>query len=150
MAGPPNPPSLQKSTSSKSQKSILGFFQKKPAGTLQPQVNGVPSSTSPAAITTTLPIGSPKKRDTQKLVHKAPARVSQHLTPAPSSDAIEDDDEDQTVQPARKRKMNNSLPSPVTPGNVEAGVVDLGSSPSRKVRAPKSWLKCSADKVVPG
>jgi hypothetical protein len=133
MAGSSQPktPSFKKTASTgstgKSQKSILGFFQKKTVGALQPQINGVSSS----GRSIELPIGSPKKKK-QQLVSQGPS-FSQSLTPAPSSDAIdvgEEEDEDD-VQPAPKRRAGNGLPSPLTPA--ERGVTCMSSSPIRKV-----------------
>ena len=108
---------------SKGQKSILGFFQKKAAGEQTP---------SKSLGTTTLPIGSPKK----KFVQQASSRVIQNLTPAPSSDAIEEEDED--VVPAKPRKRVTGLPSPVTPASFDGAVepkpvAPVSSSPTRKV-----------------
>lgn len=111
------------SSSTKGQKSILGFFQKKASE--QQKLLG-PSGT------TTLPIGSPKK----KLVPKAPPRATQNLTPAPSSDAVEAD-EDEDVVPTKGRRRP-AVQSPMTPASLD-GAVDSGlakepiSSPSRKV-----------------
>ena len=123
------------------QKSILGFFQRKgqasqPAKTGTPQTNG----------TKTLPIGSPKKQ----LVKKAAAKASQTLTPAPSSDAAvnEDEDEEDVVKPSKGKRAPMGLPSPVTPMGLD-GVQDdafggsFTSSPSRKVEREKplgEWL----------
>ena len=124
---PPLKKSVSGSMAAKSQKSILGFFQRKPAGPLQPQVNGV-STAEPA----TLPIGSPKKKSVQHA-----SKVAQNLTPAPSSDAIvPDDDEDDVLGPTRKRKSGFGLPSPVTPATVhgsDASPNGASSSPTRKV-----------------
>ena len=124
---------LRKSSSNnlpKTQKSILGFFQKK----------STPSAGfGGQGTTTTLPIGSPKK----KFVQQAPSRVSQILTPAPSSDVVEEE-EDEDIVPTRPRKRGIGLPSPVTPagldGSHEDGLPALGSSsPLRKVRQLTSY-----------
>ena len=130
------PSTLRKSSSNtlpKTQKSILGFFQKKSTPSAGFDGQGT---------TTTLPIGSPKK----KFVQQAPSRVSQTLTPAPSSDAVvEEDDED--IIPTRPRKRGIGLPSPVTPASLdgahENGLPALGSSsPLRKV-TPRSYIQNS-------
>jgi hypothetical protein len=104
-------------SSAKGQKSILGFFQKK----------------AEEEQKITLPIGSPKKKSVQKV----PSRVSQILTPLPSSDAIEED-EDEDVVTSRPRKRFSAHPTPATPASFnespassKAPVMD--SSPSRKV-----------------
>ena len=121
------PPTLKKTPSSgkaSGQRSILGFFPKKPA---------VQQSSSPVSLNTTLPIGSPKK----KLVQNAQPAVGQSLTPAPSSDAvIAEDDED--INPIKPRRRGIGLPSPVTPASLDGAVefrhdVPLSSSPPRKV-----------------
>ena len=114
------------SSNAKGQKSILGFFQKK--------ATGQQKSLGPS-VTTTLPIGSPKK----KLVPKAPPRAPQNLTPAPSSDAVEADD-DEDVVPVRGRKKP-VVQSPMTPASLD-GAVEIGgpaSSPSRKVPFMLCW-----------
>ena len=116
--------------SSKGQKSILGFFQKKPSGGQTP---------SKAPVITTLPIGSPKK----KFVQQASSRVSQNLTPAPSSDAVVEE-EDEDVVPVRPRKRETGLPSPLTPASLDGAVEPVAvapasSSPLRKVREA-SWF----------
>ena len=95
----------------KAQKSILGFFGKKPAGSQQ-ESSSIPSTLNGTA---SLPIGSPKK----KLVPKAPSKVSQTLTPAPSSDAIEPDEDDEDVLPSKSRRAAPGLPSPVTPAGFD-------------------------------
>ncbi len=117
-----NPPSLKKSTSgsqsSKDQKSILGFFQKKSAEvprlatTAQSKVNG-----------SVLPLNGPRKTALPK---GAVRGSSQSLTPAPSSDALEDPDEKEN------RRENliaaddvTGLPSPTTPA---ISVVGAGAS----------------------
>ena len=124
MAGPPKTPS---SAGAKGQKSILGFFQKKGAGALQPQVNGVPTS----QVSMRLPIGSPKK----KLVQASSTRPGlQTLTPAPSSDAIEEDEDD--IISTKPRRKITGLPSPSTPAESvppSDSMAEPCSSPSRKV-----------------
>ncbi|KAI4147367.1 MAG: hypothetical protein L6R39_003130 [Caloplaca ligustica] len=128
MAGPitttpaHKPPALKKqssSQSSKNQKSITGFFQKKPSSTPAPDFSNLPTVN-----------GS---------VRRGP---SSSLTPAPSSDPPA---EPESVRKASKMLPNigsaNGLPSPVTPANSTAiretasmsGSVHF-SSPSRKVK----------------
>ena len=146
MAGPPkasqstpkaNPPTLKKSTSgsqsSKDQKSILGFFQKKSAeasktpATAQPKINGsiLPLNGSRR---TTLPKGTVRGS-------------SSSLTPAPSSDALEEPDEKENIKSEVSAPGDMiGLPSPVTPAvSARGGVLDEDdvpssfNSPSRKV-----------------
>ena len=118
-------PSFKRSSStsaSKSQKSILGFFQRKSTNSPQPNTNGARK----LGGSTTLPIGSPKKQ----LVQRAPVRISQSLTPAPSSDAIEAEEEG-NVRPLKAC----GLPSPTSPPSLDSGSrMPLSSSPTRKVR----------------
>ena len=93
------PPSLQKTSSSsqlgKNQSSIAKFFQKK-------------SAAEPA-----LPINGFSKGTAVKASPDAPKSTSS-LTPAPSSDAPEYEDETPAVKKADS-PMVNGLPSPVTP-----------------------------------
>lgn len=138
MAGPPNsspaaPPSLQKSSSSsKNQTSIAGFFRKKDSVS---STNGTPSITG-----TRLPVNSLSKSNGIK---KASVSSSQSLTPAPSSDTVEEHREEAEMRPVKKRGKygSNGLPSPMTPVSV-VDASDLGQenivpkgfySPSRKV-----------------
>ena len=119
------PPSLKKSTSSqsaKNQSSIASFFQRKPTGPeLGLPVNGVPKKTAASS--------SPK------------ASVStSSLTPAPSSDAPEYED-DTPVGKINGEQLANGLPSPVTPAAAKVKNEDSNGlvapkgfySPSRKV-----------------
>jgi hypothetical protein len=131
-------PSSQKTSSGsvpgKNQKSILGFFQRQSTVALQPHVNGV----SAAAAASSASSGAPPK---QKLVQKPTIKVGQNLTPAPSSDAVDEDEEDEDVVPRRKPQRPIGLPSPITPGlgGVRAGKDEAGladDSPSHKVRSP--------------
>ena len=68
-------------------------------------------------------------------MQQAPSRVSQNLTPAPSSDAVEVD-EDEDIAPIKPRKRGIGLPSPVTPASFD-GAHETGppasSSPLQKV-----------------
>ena len=130
---PKLPATLQKSTSgsqsSKNQKSILGFFQKRPTGALQPNINGV-SKINPGSM-------APALSSKKKLVQRSSTAVSQSLTPAPSSDALEDEHEESITANTNGRKVNG-LPSPITPASDNNSLEDVGAhssftSPSRKV-----------------
>jgi hypothetical protein len=131
------PPSLKKSTSgsqssqsSKNQKSILGFFQKKTSEALQPNINGASRSNG-------LPSADDASSKT-KLVQRS-AKSNHSLTPAPSSDAIcgeEEEDYDTTT----KNPLMNGFPTPATPAsnvkpkdNPQPSSSLQFSSPSRKV-----------------
>lgn len=131
-----NPPALKKSTSgsqsSKDQKSILGFFQKRVAPALDPNNGGHLTNQGSKPLSNGL---------LKKSMIKASTRgSSQSLTPAPSSDAVEElDAEDKTKQePGRAEVIG--LPSPITPAAIVSsdGALDLDngsfsfSSPSRK------------------
>ncbi len=133
-----NPPRLKNtssSNSSKSQKSIVGFFQ--------PNTTGFRPSVASTRENPKLPTGS-SRRGAKSVPPKNIARSSsQSLTPAPSSDAINDIKSDE--EPVVEKQLNhrrNGLPSPVTPlGGVVASPPvsnDMKmpltfSSPSRKV-----------------
>ena len=146
MAGPtrtPNgstlsdPPLLKKSMSgsqsSMSQKSIASFFQKRNAEGQAAKVN----------VPTKLPTrGQPANGALKKPFN--PARgSSSSLTPAPSSDAIQEDDvEDEILIKPKSINGAGSLPSPVTPADdptiTGAALAASGrsvkfDSPSRKV-----------------
>ena len=135
-----NPPSLKKSTSgsqsSKDQKSILGFFQKKSGDgprlpvITQPKVNG-----------STLPVNGPRRTALPKGSVRG---SSSSLTPAPSSDALEEPDEQENIKVGEPPPGDvMGLPSPITPAvSAAGGVLDEDdilpsfSSPSRKVIIP--------------
>ena len=135
------PPSLKKSNSgsqtSKNQKSILGFFQKKSTD------SSLPALTRDAGSSPSTNGGATKR------LAKRPATKrgsSQTLTPAPSSDAAEGFDLENVMEGGRHQINGpNALPSPITPvtrpvdGNdSRANMDDLLSfnSPSRKVVDP--------------
>lgn len=134
----PKPPTLTKSLSgsqsSKSQKSITGFFQKRPTGT--PQANArLPSkvhhSTTPSV-----------SKEQSVPIEKAIRGSSSSLTPAPSSDSFEELETIETV--ATEEDLGdvvNGLPSPITPVSGAASgdglrnslkMTPAFSSPSRK------------------
>lgn len=132
-------PTLKKSTSSsqssKNQKSILGFFQKRATDPSQPRSHGTLSSNG---------LSTQSNDVRKKTLVKRPAKgSSQSLTPAPSSDAPEELVLQDEV-PHRKvmQSQENGLPSPITPvpGLGDDGSQDIEpsssltfSSPSRKV-----------------
>lgn len=133
-----NPPSLKKSTSgsqsSKDQKSILGFFQKKSAES--------PKLASPAQLKangTRLPLNGSRKTTWPKGSVRG---SSQSLTPAPSSDALEEPEVEGNIQhkPAAGDALTGLL-SPITPavstvaGVLEDDVPSSFGSPSRKASA---------------
>lgn len=126
MAGPlkttpsSQPPSLKKSSSSqssKNQKTIMGFFNKKPSDTPPRNPNELPTVNGSAT-----------------------RGHSNSLTPAPSSDPPE---EPGSAQKATIRQVNgtsqaNGLPSPITPANASGIEANTNgslhfNSPSRKV-----------------
>lgn len=141
MASKPEPktPSLKKSSSSqsqpqssKNQKSILGFFQKtatQPSPAIS-QANSKPIDSGPL----------PRK----KLVQRSPNGPTQILTPAPSSDAIDEDVEDEDVRLPLKSRRVNGPAAPMTPSDSTKGSKgslsdDVSamefSSPTRKVQS---------------
>lgn len=134
----PNPPSLKKSSSSqsnKSQKSIIGFFQPKTTTTSQPVAS------SPAnAISSNASSRWGGRVTSAKIIARS---SSQSLTPAPSSDAINEakSDEESGVK-QESSHGRQGLPSPITPlsGVFARRPISSGSkmplafnSPSRKV-----------------
>lgn len=138
MAGPsktatttPAPPaSLKKSTSSsKNQTSIAGFFRKKDP---EASTNGTPKINGSA-----LPVTTISKTNGSK-IHRGAS--SQSLTPALSSDAaeeIQDEEDARSTRPIIKQ-ASNGLPSPITPASVADQEADDAVpkgfySPSRKV-----------------
>jgi DNA mismatch repair protein MSH6 len=126
-------PGLKKSTSSsqnmKNQKTLLGFFQKTP---------------NTASSTSTLPERLPTVRRNDTVIKdKGSSRTkSSQVTPAQSSDALDEDDgasEERGVK--ESSRSNEGLPSPVSSANGElvrqtgsdaAELTALGT-PSRKV-----------------
>ncbi|MCJ1319232.1 DNA mismatch repair protein msh6 [Xylographa vitiligo] len=135
------PATLKKSTSgsqsSKNQKSILGFFQKRPTGALLPNINGA-SKTNPGPV-------APALSSKKKLVQRSSTAVSQSLTPAPSSDAPEDEQEESVIADCNGRKLNG-LPSPITPASDNNSLEDVVpytsfTSPSRKAKKMINYVE---------
>ena len=128
-------PSLKKSTSGsqpeQNQKSILGFFHRKATPASQDAIRSA-SKVNGSSSSTQVP-------GQKTLVQKIPKRPNQTLTPAPSSDAMDDiDEEDFSIL----GKMESVIepPSPITPTtNAAIGTSIVSSdlqtfnSPSRKV-----------------
>jgi len=132
-----HPPSLKKSTSgsqsSMTQKSIASFFQKRSLEGQAAKVN----------VPTKLPTTPLTANGIQKRLARPARGSSQSLTPAPSSDAVLEDDMQDDI-PVRPAKANgaNGLPSPITPASDATVGVSIPApnasslkfdSPSRKV-----------------
>ena len=126
---PGPPPTLKKSSSSsqsfKNQKSITGFFQKKPSSTSTSELGNLP------------PINGSKLPFSGKAATRGP---SSSLTPAPSSDGPEEPQSyEKMPQQLNGTASANGLPSPITPASaVNDGEVHGSShfnSPSRKVKS---------------
>jgi len=146
MAGPTEKSGgSQSQTPGKNQRSILGFLAKRPVGALQPLVNGVSNS-----VNKTLKNANPTK---PMFVPTLPNRVDQTLTPAPSSDAIaedesmlvamleeeEDDDDEDPVQPRQTKGPPSSFTPAsrlVTASSIKSVNSTMSSSPPRKVCLP--------------
>ncbi|KAL9024700.1 MAG: hypothetical protein Q9196_006318 [Gyalolechia fulgens] len=132
MAGPirstpaSQPPALKKSSSSgqsgnKNQKTIMGFFQKKPSDSSPREINGLP------------PVNGSVTRG-----------PSSSLTPAPSSDALEEPDSPLKAPNPKNIGFANGLPSPVTP----AGVAVAGQSTSANGLLPFNSPSRKAKKAI--
>ena len=121
------PPSLKKSTSgsqsSMNQQSIASFFQKR-------AIEGQPAKPDlPRKIAN---IGKSANGVKESLSTKPAIRSSSSLTPAPSSDAIREEDiRNEASEETNTGDFANGLPSPITPAN---GSSQNFNSPSRKVR----------------
>ncbi|KAI9700930.1 MAG: DNA mismatch repair protein msh6 [Bogoriella megaspora] len=136
----PKPPTLKKSNSSsqpdKTQKTLLGFFQKtSQSSQATSQASQASQASNGSNKTSSVPTKSnPKKKG-------IPVRSSASLTPAPSSDALEAPSSDvELPSEGISTSQQHGLPSPVTPAEVDADVSsskgNVGisySSPSRKV-----------------
>ncbi|KAL8773667.1 MAG: hypothetical protein Q9209_001433 [Squamulea sp. 1 TL-2023] len=126
---PPDPlPTLRKSSStqsSKNQKSIVGFFQKKPSNTPKSELSSLP------------PINGSKPYPQGKTASRGP---SSSLTPAPSSDGPEEPQSHQKMPIQLNGTTSaNGLPSPVTPANTVLNNGEVNgsmhfNSPSRKAK----------------
>ncbi|KAL8946474.1 MAG: hypothetical protein Q9222_007135 [Ikaeria aurantiellina] len=135
---PGQPPTLKKSSSSsqssKNQKSIMGFFQKKPSGTPTPALVQLPTINGS--------VKSAKASSSAFSTKVATRGPSSSLTPAPSSDAMEEpEDLESTSDHPNGLRAVNGLPSPITPASMVANGEDAmvnGSvafnSPSRKAK----------------
>ncbi|KAI1074827.1 DNA mismatch repair protein Msh6 [Whalleya microplaca] len=141
-------PSLSRKPSSASstakqqqqQQSILGFFSKTAS---QKSKTGNSNSNSDS-----LPcLQESTKSNSLQLLNKK----SSHITPVPSSDALEpSSSQENHDSTATVKVLNNSLPSPATPAEVQIkqavptkAVMD--SSPSRKVKKTVSYAESSDD-----
>lgn len=116
------PPSLKKSSSSK-QTSIAGFFQKKAATA---STNG-----------TALPVRQSPKRKARKSIEGS----DQSLTPAPSSDPIEHEEEADgpaisSVGRKDAKPKSTGLPSPVTPAAEKSSAKDSTFKPASSFYSP--------------
>lgn len=112
---PPAPetptPALKKSTSNtqnvKNQKTLLGFFQK------------TPNTASSASTLPDLPLIASRKNGMLQGRRVARATSSQ-ITPAPSSDAVDEDDNASQEKTSKEScRSGEGLPSPVSSANGE-------------------------------
>jgi DNA mismatch repair protein MSH6 len=119
---PATTPGLKKSSSSGGQKTLLGFFQRTPS-TSSP---AAPEARSAASVSTPAPVKSRPKQ--------ASTASGSTLTPVPSSDALEPEDELPVTNASLP--LSKGLPSPVSAdGEQTNGKADLTSrgTPSRRV-----------------
>ena len=122
-ATPATTPGLKKSSSSGGQKSLLGFFQK------------TPSTSSPAAQNTWSAPAAATPAPSKSRSKPASATSASTLTPVPSSDVLEPEDEGDYDAKASS-PLPKGLPSPVSAdGGQTNGVGELTSrgTPSRRV-----------------
>ena len=120
----PTPSTLKKSNSSGGQRTLHGFFSK-------------PST---PASTTTLPERSSPRKPGLKDRLSAPSRSSQ-LTPQPSSDAVEPEEEEEPEISKASQDPTKGLPSPVSADERQtngAEEVTVNGTPSRKVSSSNS------------
>jgi hypothetical protein len=122
-------------TSTKSQRSILGFFSKaaptasQTGSAIVPKANGLSTTSNGNAK---LPPASSKKSSFAKA-------KSQNVTPLPSSDPVDALSSQENFSDAVLDEVENGLPSPLTPAksDIKQGVngshVAEFSSPSRRV-----------------
>ena len=135
-AGSSQSPSLQKSNSKEGQKTLLGFWQKKPL-----------DSSNGSLSTKATPLSSPSLPTQKKtLVQGSPRLRVPVLTPAPSSDAIELEDSNLSKTISKPP----SFPSPLTPAlssqsqkDENQVMLDVSySSPSRRVSSLQTSTVC--------
>ncbi|KIW98700.1 uncharacterized protein Z519_00361 [Cladophialophora bantiana CBS 173.52] len=120
---PASTPALKKSTSGSGQKTLLGFFQK------------TPSTGSPAALPARPVAETPVPSKTRS---KPAGKASSTLTPVPSSDALEPEDEDNT--PKASLPPSKSLPSPVSADDEQTNGREeptCRGTPSRRAKTKK-------------
>ncbi|KAJ9605187.1 DNA mismatch repair protein msh6 [Cladophialophora chaetospira] len=121
---PASTPALKKSASSGGQKTLLGFFQKTPS-------TSSPAAPTPSSVTAATP--APFKSRSKP----ASATSASTLTPVPSSDALEPEDEDIDTKKA-SLPASRSLPSPVSADGEQAvGELTSRGTPSRRVKTKK-------------
>ncbi|EEP77890.1 DNA mismatch repair protein msh6 [Uncinocarpus reesii 1704] len=141
----------------KSQRSILGFFQPKSSPCTPPtssRVNKVKEepNSSPA------PNGA--KSSVQSTKQTAKSRRGLHLTPAPSSDAVEPGSDDFNVHQSTIEKVKGSLstvdvslPSPATSANGHNGgqaesEQETSVTPTRRARKAINYEESEDDEIV--
>lgn len=156
----PNPRVLTSSTPSKQnmkgQKSILGFFQPKsspstPSTIAQPTSKKNELATSPTAW----PVGKGSRNGMKSAQSSSKGQQfsrADHLTPAPSSDAVDLASDDFVTSNSAVKEVKGSfsnadacLPSPTTSTNGRSGEQagnreQTTTSPSRRVRI--TWTAC--------
>jgi DNA mismatch repair protein MSH6 len=124
----PGPASLKKSGSASGQKSLLGFFSKTPTPTPS-TIQKLPERTSPRK-----PLGNK---------FTAPLKKTQ-LTPQPSSDAVEPEDEDAVVPEASTTpSAAKALPSPVSADGEQKSHGQ--GTPSRKAKKVINYMESDSD-----
>ncbi|KAF6226948.1 hypothetical protein HO133_008389 [Letharia lupina] len=128
--GTPTPSLTKSNSSSKNQTSIAGFFKKHCE---EPNANGTPKING-----TSLPINSFARKTA---VTVSSGGSTQSMTPAPSSDPVEDikEEEDASAINPNRQSASNTLPSPITPASalneIDGNGVPAGFySPSRKAK----------------
>ncbi|KAL8741582.1 MAG: hypothetical protein Q9190_005831 [Brigantiaea leucoxantha] len=146
---PINPPSLKKSLSNsqsgKTQKSIVGFFQKRSL-----ESSASPTPALPRINGTSLPVNGVTSK---RLAKRATRGPSSSLTPAPSSDAIEELLADsKPCLGVMGNAQVNGLPSPITPASCSTARNEEGdqellqfNSPSRKAKRKVNYAESDGE-----
>lgn len=133
---PVSTPSLKSSASKSGQQTLFGFFQKTPL----------------VKASTALPDRTPTKSSpiTRRTSKSATFSSSSELTPAPSSDALEPEEDEQSLK-ASPELPPKGLPSPVSADEGQTNGTELTASgtPTRRVCFPILQIHVSGTDIPP-